>query len=341
MNELYYIGLDVHKKSISYTIKQADGGIVGQGEVEARRAALSAWAGTIGKPWVGALEATLFTGWIYDHLRPFAEELQVAHPAMLKAIACGKKKNDRLDAEKICDLLRCNLLPRCYMAPAEMRELRRVLRYRQLLLSEAVRMKNKISGLLLEVGEPYVKQKLHRRGYFQQLLGNLQDTPASVLEMLAISRGSLELFDGLQRKLLAGLRRHPLLAARVERLRTIPGVGEVLALSWALETGSPERFSSLRRAISYCGLCSAQRESAGKNRRGPLSKQRNKHLQHVLIEAAKLAPRWNPPLRQLHERELQRGSRNRATVAVARKLVAYLLAVDKSGRAFVPQAQAA
>ena len=190
MKELYYIGLDVHKKSISYMIKQADGGIVGQGEVEARRAALSAWAGTIGKPWVGALEATLFTGWIYDHLRPFAEELQVAHPAMLQAIACGKKKNDRLDAEKICDLLRCNLLPRCYMAPAEMRELRRVLRYRHLLLSEAVRMKNKISGLLLEVGEPYVKQKLHRRRYFQELLGNLRDTPASVLEMLAISRGS-------------------------------------------------------------------------------------------------------------------------------------------------------
>lgn len=338
MKELYYIGLDVHKKSISYMIKQADGGIVGQGEVEARRAALSAWAGTIGKPWVGALEATLFTGWIYDHLRPFAEELQVAHPAMLQAIACGKKKNDRLDAEKICDLLRCNLLPRCYMAPAEMRELRRVLRYRHLLLSEAVRMKNKISGLLLELGEPYVKQKLHRRRYFQELLGNLRDTPASVLEMLAISRGSLELFDGLQRRLLRELRRHPLLAARVERLRTIPGVGEVLALSWALETGSPERFPSRRRAISYCGLCSAQRESAGKNRRGPISKQRNKHLQHVLIEAAKLAPRWNPPLRRLHERELPRGSRNRASLAVARKLVAYLLAVDKSGRAFVPQA---
>ena len=43
MKELYYIGLDVHKKSISYTIKQADGRIVRQGEVEARRAALSAW----------------------------------------------------------------------------------------------------------------------------------------------------------------------------------------------------------------------------------------------------------------------------------------------------------
>jgi hypothetical protein len=52
-------------------------------------------------------------------------------------------------------------------------------------------------------------------------------------------------------------------------------------------------------------------------------------LQTVLIEAAKLAPRWNHPLAVLHKRELQKGNRNRATLAVARKLVAYMLAVDK------------
>ncbi len=71
-----------------------------------------------------------------------------------------------------------------------------------------------------------------------------------------------------------------------------------------------------------------------------ISKQRNKHLQRVLIEAAKLAPRWNPQLHDVHERELTRGSRNRATLAVARKLVAYLRAVDTSGRAFVPRVAA-
>jgi len=54
----------------------------------------------------------------------------------------------------------------------------------------------------------------------------------------------------------------------------------------------------------------------------------------MLIEAAKLAPRYNPPLAMLHQRELQRGDRNRATLAVARKLVAYLMAVDKSGQPF-------
>jgi len=111
---------------------------------------------------------------------------------------------------------------------------------------------------------------------------------------------------------------------------TIPGVGKITALTWTLEMGDPGRFSSIRKAVSYCGLCSAQKESAGKEQRGPISKKRNKHLQTMLIEAAKLAPHWNEQLAIVHERELKKGNRNRATLAVARKLVAYMLAVDKN-----------
>jgi transposase len=68
--------------------------------------------------------------------------------------------------------------------------------------------------------------------------------------------------------------------------------------------------------------------------RTPLSKQRNKHLQTTLIEAAKMAPRYSPDLAMLYDREKQRGHANRATLAVARKLVAYLLAVDRGQRNF-------
>jgi len=232
MSERYYIGLDVHKKTISYCAKTKDGTIIREGRVEARRAALTAWAGTIQRPWVGALEATIFTSWIHDHLAPFARELEVAHPAMLKAIACGKNKNDRLDASKICDLLRCDLLPRCYLAPPQMRELRRVLRYRRLLVSEAVRMKNKISGLLLEMGEPYDAQRLHSRRYFYPYLDSLHDTPESVLDLLAMTRGSLEMFEALQRRLLRGLEQHPLLRQRVELLESVSAVGQRWGRCW-------------------------------------------------------------------------------------------------------------
>lgn len=334
MNINHYIGLDVHKKSISYCVKVADGKIIEEGSVRATHSALRQWAEERTEPWHGAMEATLFSGWIYDALKPFAGELQMGNPSMMKAIGAAKKKSDRLDARKIADLVRCNLLPVCYVATPEMRELRRLLRYRNLVVGQAVQMKNRMGGLLMEVGAEYSKQRLHGAKYFNELLDQLEEVPPSVKDLLRLSRGALETFEVTQRQLLNRLQKDPLLIKRVRLLRTIAGVGEVTALTWALEICDPWRIPSIGDAVSYCGLTSALNASADKQKRGPISKQRNPHLQTVLIEAAKLAPRWNRQLAELHERELKSGHRNRATLAVARKLVAYLLAVDKSGQPF-------
>jgi transposase len=67
-----------------------------------------------------------------------------------------------------------------------------------------------------------------------------------------------------------------------------------------------------------------------------LSKQRNKHIQRVLVEAAKLAPKQNHELALVYDKAKQKGNANRATIAVARKMVTYLLAVDRGQRPFVP-----
>ncbi len=91
---------------------------------------------------------------------------------------------------------------------------------------------------------------------------------------------------------------------------------------------------AIKKAISYCGLCGAEKSSANTVQRTPLSKQRNKHLQTTLIEAAKMAPRNSSELAMLYDTEKQKGNANRATLAVARKLVAYLMAVDRRQRAF-------
>jgi hypothetical protein len=144
MNSLHYIGFDVHKKTISFCVKTAAGEIVEEGSMLAQREVLRQWASARPQPWRGAMEATLFSAWIYDTLKPYGEQLEMAHPAKMKAISAGKKKSDTIDARTIADLLRCNLLPACYVARPRIRELRRLLRYRSLVVSEAVRMKNKI-----------------------------------------------------------------------------------------------------------------------------------------------------------------------------------------------------
>src|ERR1700676_1231204 len=290
---MYYIGLDVHKKTISYCVKDAAGKIHREGKIGSTRRELDAWIKTLPQPRMMAMEATIFTGWIYDHLLPHAEKVKVAHQLMLRAIA-------------------------------------------PVMVKQAVKIKNRIWGLLMETGVSYNKRRLHKVGYFDELMSGNEEIDASIRPLLKLSRETINRSQKLDYALVSSLERDPLLKERLERLKTVPGVGPITALTWVLEIGDVARFRSVKQAISYCGLCGAEKSSADKVLRTPLSKQRNKHIQHVLVEAAKLAPRQSHELALIREREMQKGNRNRATLAVARKMVAYLLAVDRRQREFVP-----
>jgi transposase len=332
---MYFIGLDVHKKTISYCVKDAAGRVHQEGKIAATRRDLNEWVRLLPQPRTMAMEATIFTGWIYDFLLPHAEQVKVAHPLMLRAIAAAKKKNDTIDASKIADCLRCDFLPECHMASTEIRDRRRVLRYRNLVVKQMAQMKNRVSGLLMETGVSYNKQRLHKVGYFGELMSTNEDISDAVRPLLNLSRGMIRRSAKLEYDLVSSLERDPLLKERLRRLRTVPGVGSITALTWALEIGDYTRFRSNKQAISYCGLCADEKSSADKTMRMPLSKQRNKHIQRVLVEAAKLAPRESPELAMIRDRELERGNRNRATLAVARKMVCYMLAVDRRKQDFV------
>jgi len=333
---MYFIGLDVHKKTIRYCVKDAAGQVHREGKIGATRRELDAWVKTLPQPRTIAIKATIFTCWIYDHSLPHAAQVKVAHPLMLRAIAAAKKKNDKIDAGKIADFLRCDFLPECHMVSTEIRDRRRTLHYRHLLVRQMVQMKNRVSGLLMETGVEHNKQRLYKAGYFHELLATNQEVHPCIRPLLKISRETIERCQKTDYALVSSLQRDPMLAERIKRLRTIPGVGPITALTWALEIGDVSRFRTIKQAISYCGLCGEEKSSADKVMRTPLSKQRNKHIQHLLVEAAKLAPRQRHELAVAQEREMQKGNRNRATLAVARKMVAYLLAVDRQQRDFVP-----
>jgi len=259
---MYYIGLDVHKRTISYCLKDVSGTIHAEGTIPATRFHLNQWMKMLPQPWTAAMEATVFTSWIYDHLRPHAAGLKVAHPLMLRAIAAAKKKNDRIDASKICDCLRCDFLPECYMASTAIRERRRTLRYRHLLVRQMVQMKNKIAVLLMEAGVSYNKQRLHKAGYFRELLATNPDIDEGLCSLLRVCRETVVRLQRTESALVRSLERDSLLKDRVERLMPIPAVGPITALTWALEVGDVERFSSIKKVISYCGLCGAEKSSA-------------------------------------------------------------------------------
>jgi transposase len=221
------------------------------------------------------------------------------------------------------------------MMPREIRDRRRTLRYRHLLVRQMVQMKNRVSGLLMETGVEYNKQRLHKVSYFRELLSTNTEVHPSIRPLLKLSRETIERCQKTEYALVSSLQRDPVLADRIKRLRTVPGVGPITALTWALEIGDVSRFRTIKNAISYCGLCGDERSSADKVMRMPLSKQRNKHIQRALVEAAKLAPRQSHELAVIYDKEKQKGNGNRATLAVARKMVSYLLAVDRQQRDFI------
>src|ERR1700722_265935 len=264
---MYYIALDVHKKTISYCVKDASGQVHGEGKIGATRNDLDWWMKTLPQPWTVAMEATIFTGWIYDHLHPHASQVKVAHPVMLRAIALAKKKNDRIDAAKICDCLRCDFLPECHMASTAIRERRRTLRYRNLLVRQVVQMKNKTSTLLMEAGVSYNKQRLHKAGYFRELLATNPDINDGLGSLLRVCRETVVRLQRTESARVRSLERDPQLLVRVERLQTIPAVGPITALTWALEAGDVKRFSSIKKAVSYCGLCGAEKSSGNTTQR--------------------------------------------------------------------------
>jgi transposase len=176
---MYYIGLDVHKKTISHCVKDASGQVHREGTVRATRNELDCRVRTLPQPRIIAMEVTIFTGWIYDHLLPHADQVKVAHPLVLRAIAAAKKKNDRIDAGKIADCLRCDFLPECHMASTGIRDRRRSLRYRPLLW---------------------------------------------------LSRETIDRCRKTGFALVSSLEPVPLLAERIQRLRTVPGVGPIAHL---------------------------------------------------------------------------------------------------------------
>src|SRR6266404_4419190 len=204
---MYYIGLDVHKRTISYCVKDGSGTIQAEGTIPATRFDLDRWTKTLPQPWTAAMEATVFTGWIYDHLQPHAATLKVAHPLMLRAIAAAKKKNDRIDANKICDCLRCDFLPECYIAPTAIRERRRTLRYRNLLVRQMVQMKTGVS---------YNKQRLHKAGYFRELLATNPDIDEGLCSLLRLCRETVVRLQKTESAMVRSLERDSLLVERVE-----------------------------------------------------------------------------------------------------------------------------
>jgi transposase len=267
------------------------------------------------------VEATFPALWFERLLAECGHELWVGDAARIRASVVRQQKTDTRDAEHLLDLLRTDRFPRLWVPSLEERDLRQLLVHRMKLVRARTTVKNQLHALAISQGVCRKGKLWSARGRAE--LDRLALWPwaarrrKELLEWLEQLDGSVAELDQAVEEAAAG-------RAEVERLRTHPGVGPVVALAMVLTLGPVERFANSRKVVSYLGLNPREHSSGGRQRLGAISKQGNTMMRWLLVQAAQTAARLDPELRRTYQRLKFRRVSGVAKVAVARRLAVRL-----------------
>jgi len=267
------------------------------------------------------IESMTGARFIHDQLELLGWDVAIADAVKAKGLAPLTCKTDRIDAWVLAQLSRLNLVPEIWLPDPAIRADRERARWRLHLVRHRTALKNRIHQTLISFGHACpVSDLFGARG--RELLRGLALPEPWQGAVIA----SLQLIDHLDRQIDAcEAELHSLGEEQpyVSLLRTVPGIGWVLAYTIAGEIGDISRFASPAKLVSYTGLCPSVRQSGDRDYRGPLTKQGPKYLRWALIEAAQhaaMSSRYRDRYQAIKRRlGCQRGT-NVATVAVAREL---------------------
>jgi transposase len=333
---MLYVGVDLHSRTSHLVALDESGEKVMERNIRSQRPAFGEALATLdGQPFEVVFEATRGWGWLADFLAELGVPAHMAHPLRTKAIASARVKNDAIDARTLAHLLRTNLLPESWMAPPEVRELRRLVRARASLVRLRTRLKQQVlsvlaeHGIVLEAADAFTN-----RGRAELAGVELPDGDRGILD------ASLRLVDGLTREVeLVEVEMEERLYwdDRVQRLLPIPGIGFLTAATVVSEVWDVSRFTSAAHLCSWAGLTPREHSSAAVRRRGHISKQGSRWLRWVLVEAASTPRCRDAGLDAMRQRIAQRRGKAIARVAVARRLLTlcyYALRDERGCRAF-------
>lgn len=271
--------------------------------------------------------------WIADLCDREQIPFVLGHALYMKAIHGGKAKNDRIDSRKIAALLRGGMIPQAYVYPAPMRATRDLMRRRTHLVRKRAELISHIQNTNSQYNLPEFGKKIAYKIHRQNVLERFEDPDVR----MSIS-ADLELIDSLD-LLIGNLERYILRNARehnpqaLHLLRTIHGIGPVLALTLLYEIHDIDRFPRVQDFASYCRLVKCQKESAGKRYGASGKKIGNAHLKWAFSEAATLFLRGNPEGMKFKKRLERKHGKSKALSILAHKLgraVYYMLKRKKA-----------
>jgi transposase len=272
--------------------------------------------------------------YLYDLLEPVVDELLLAHPLRVRAIAAARVKTDAIDARTLAHLLRSDLIPAAYIPPPAVREARELFRFRYDLVKQRVALKNRVHALLAKEGlNSPVTDMFGREG--RRWLGELPlrtEKRARLDSFLRVLDCLTEEIRDADTRIKKAVAEDP----RADLLTTVPGIGYRIALVILAEIGDVTRFPDANHLVSYAGLAPRVRSSGGKTKLGNITKQGSSALRWALVEAIHVAVHRPGYLQEMHER-LRRGKSNAvATTACARQLLVAIYFMLLRGDAFRP-----
>lgn len=244
----------------------------------------------------------------------------LGHALYMKAIHGGKTKNDKIDAKKIATLLRGGLLPQAYVYPPEMRPTRDLLRRRGYL----VRIRSELLAHVQLTRHQYNEAPFHTKiAYKKNRVGIAEHFDDEVVQHNV--QLDLDLLDELDER----LRKLELYLVRRAKahdpqafhlLRSVPGIGKVLALTILYEVQDISRFDRVQEFCSYARLVKGQKQSAGKNRGTMGKKMGNRHLKWAFSEAAVLFLRESERARHYRQRLERKHGKGKSLSILSHKL---------------------
>jgi transposase len=329
---LWYVGIDWHWQQTTICILNEKGQRVQLRTIRKSWFSVLEWLKEeLQHPFAVCFEASNGYGVLGDRLAQMAERVVVAHPGQLRLIFRSKRKNDRVDAEKLAKLLFLDAVPAVWVPPAEVRAWRSLIEYRQRVLAERTRVKNRIRALLRGQGLAAAKGLWTRAGQ-AWLAGQRLACTWDELRRDDLQQQLQALTERLKR-LTSELDRRARSQAATQLLMTIPGVGPRTAEAVAAYLDEVKRFARGKQVASYFGLVPCQDSSGGVNRLGRITRQGPPTVRRLLVEAAWQGIRRSPQLKSYFDRLVRedRDRRKIALVATAHHLARVMFAMLRTG----------
>jgi transposase len=340
----YTIGCDAHKHYSMFAVLDEHGKMITEIRVNHQPGAIHDFLSRFPKGTPVALESVGNWYWIVDEIEASGCVPLMAHAAKAKVMMGNIHKTDKLDAKGLATLQHLGSLPAVWIAPGETRDHRELPRTRMVFSKMRTALKNRIHSTLAKYGlslkdasDIYAPKW---RAELTHLIHSLPEETRRCMEQ------ELELLDLVQDhidRLELRIHKRFQLTTSMQLLKSMPGIGEILAIVIDLEIGDIDRFPSHRHFASYAGTVPKVKSSGGKFRYGRMVKQSNHYLRWAFIEAATTIsrcskyPTWRGKYAvRLYQRIRRRKGHAIAVGAVARHLAESTYWVLKKRESYHP-----